>query len=313
MWNCKKRVEGEDSDNIAAETKWGRQRGWKTIENINREQRKMQGEIISGEMSCQSPPQQMRKKTAASLPDKTRQTRQQVGENSHHREAEYLTENEESCKNSEQCWWKQTFRTRMHANIQGGAGCKHSVAFFFLQSTVMSLCSEDQSCRNLISQYYSCALVSLSVLRPQMTTYLQHHRIGGWRHTNAAALIQHAANMLEQEKDRDADVLQHNARITNNLQIAPALHSILLCMCRAFVEVKELDLICRKSYISHLCTMWMHLQPPNFSKQQQIYTLHFKNPRGKVFVLLGEKKKLIHNMHSLGKCPVWSNLHWKNQ
>lgn len=38
-------------------------------------------------MSSQRPPQQMRRRTAASLPDKTRQTRQQVGGNYHQREA----------------------------------------------------------------------------------------------------------------------------------------------------------------------------------------------------------------------------------
>lgn len=60
---------------------------------------------------------------------------------------------------------------------------------FFPWDTVMSSGSEDQSCRNLISQYYSCALVSLSVLPSWITSYLQHHRKGSCTLTNPAALI----------------------------------------------------------------------------------------------------------------------------
>lgn len=46
------------------------------MENSPGSGKKMPGENSSGEMSCQRPPQQMRRKTGASLPDKTMQTRQ---------------------------------------------------------------------------------------------------------------------------------------------------------------------------------------------------------------------------------------------
>lgn len=65
-----------------------------------------------------------------------------------------------------------------HVNIQAGAGHERGEGIFCHDTGVMSSCPEDQSCRNLISQYYSHALspifsVAVSVVR---ISYLQHQR-----------------------------------------------------------------------------------------------------------------------------------------
>lgn len=129
--------------------------------------------IFAREMSCQRPPQQMSRRTAASLPDKTRQTRQQVGGNYHQREAvrkedkstwqetkqvERTTSSLDENRQSRQAGM-QIFRKARDANMAR----RFSFFFSFLQSTVMSSCSDDQSCKNLISQYYSRLPLSVAV------------------------------------------------------------------------------------------------------------------------------------------------------